>query len=159
MQDLAQQIIHQVSRKYNVSIEDIVGIVKTKVIVKPRYEAVQRVRGELGLSYPQIGKIFNRDHTSIMSACRKDIGIEMPPKSARAKKGEERQITIAKQLISARRVVANGNGYVVVMGGEKVTVDSRMSTSAYLLEWDNGKSEFISDAAALKSLGLSDGQR
>jgi hypothetical protein len=40
-------------------------------IVKHRHQAMYRIRMETTLSYPQIGKLFNRDHSTVVHAVQK----------------------------------------------------------------------------------------
>lgn len=69
-----RQIIEGVlSRDFpNVSFSDIVGPRRTRELVEPRHRCMVAVYTERAdLSLPQIGKIFERDHTTIISALRK----------------------------------------------------------------------------------------
>ena len=60
----ANAIIRDVAAKHGVAVEEILGMSRQKHIVPARHEAMYRVRKERpDLSFPQIGKIFNRDHT------------------------------------------------------------------------------------------------
>lgn len=65
-------IIRVVATKHGVSVTDIKSQTRTLHIVEARHEAmalVYRLRPDLSL--PAIGRIFNRDHTSILHAVRK----------------------------------------------------------------------------------------
>lgn len=54
-----------------VTIEALDGQGRTRVIVAARQFAMWRVRTELGISLPEIGKRFgNRDHTTVLHAVR-----------------------------------------------------------------------------------------
>ena len=69
---LAIDIIRDVARKHGISVETIKSSTRTKHIVEARHEAmalVYTLRPDLSL--PQIGKIFERDHTTILYAVRK----------------------------------------------------------------------------------------
>ena len=65
-----KQIIAEVAKQHRVAVADILGQSRKAYIVAARREAMQRIRNELGYSYPQIGRIFDRDHSSIIWACR-----------------------------------------------------------------------------------------
>lgn len=68
----ARDIIRDTAKQQGVSVDDIVGRSTHKPIVYARHLAIYRVRKERpDMSLPQIGRIFNRDHTTILSAVRK----------------------------------------------------------------------------------------
>jgi len=56
--------------KYEMEYEDLLGKVKIQRYVDARAE-LSRILRRRGLSYPQIGKVINRDHTSIIHLVRK----------------------------------------------------------------------------------------
>lgn len=60
-------IFHAASIAFSVSIVDMRGAGRNAEFVAARRYAVERLRDELGLSYPHIGKLLGRDHTSIMN--------------------------------------------------------------------------------------------
>ncbi len=55
-------------QKYGISREDLVGGVRTRDIAKTRHIAIYLIRHITEMSFPNIGKIFNRDHTTIMAS-------------------------------------------------------------------------------------------
>lgn len=65
-----KRILREVAQAHHVTVEDIVGPRRHRVYVAARREAMQRIRSELGFSFPHIGRLFNRDHTAILYACR-----------------------------------------------------------------------------------------
>lgn len=65
-----KRILREVAQAHRVSLDDIIGPRRFKAYVAARREAMQRIRSELGFSYPHIGRLFNRDHTSVLHACR-----------------------------------------------------------------------------------------
>ena len=67
---LGRHIIAEVARETGISVSDIMGRSRKYPIAKARHEAMKRVRAELGYSYPQIDRMFGRDHSSIIWACR-----------------------------------------------------------------------------------------
>ena len=68
---MIERIINAVSKKYGIPVEDLKSKKKTDSIANARHVAIYVVRKILGLSYPDIGKIFNRDHSTIVSSVNK----------------------------------------------------------------------------------------
>lgn len=67
----ALTICRAVSRQEGVSVHDIlVSRKRTKPVAMARHEAIYRMR-EKGFSLPQIGRVFGRDHTSILNSIRR----------------------------------------------------------------------------------------
>lgn len=62
------RILEKVSQKYGVSVEDIKSRKRTKEIALVRHRSVYIIRKLTDLSLPAIGKLFGRDHTTIMSS-------------------------------------------------------------------------------------------
>jgi chromosomal replication initiation ATPase DnaA len=67
---LAKTIIAEVAAAHDITPADILGPRRFPHLVEARREAMSRVRKELGYSYPQIGRIFNRDHSSVIWSLR-----------------------------------------------------------------------------------------
>ena len=66
------KIIKEVAEKHKVSAGEIKGPRRNRYILAARFEAILRIHRELPhLSLPQIGRIFNRDHTTILYVIRK----------------------------------------------------------------------------------------
>lgn len=63
-----QKIIENTSSAYGISIEDVLGDRRQKDTVLPRHIIMYKLRKELELSFPKIGRIFGKDHTTIMHA-------------------------------------------------------------------------------------------
>ena len=63
---LAKQIIENISKRYGISVDDITGKKRTKEIVQVRHIAIYIIREVTGMSLENIGKIFGRDHTTIL---------------------------------------------------------------------------------------------
>ncbi|MGM0645331.1 MAG: DnaA ATPase domain-containing protein [Thermodesulfobacteriota bacterium] len=65
-------IFEIVATHFNISVEDLRGNSRMRAITSPRQIAMALCRSELGLSYPQIGRLFGgRDHTTIMHGIKK----------------------------------------------------------------------------------------
>jgi hypothetical protein len=64
------RIIKEVSLKHGVSVDEILSDIRSVGIVAARFEAMYRIREERRLSWAQIGRQFNRDHTSVLHGYR-----------------------------------------------------------------------------------------
>lgn len=67
----AREIVRKIAARNEVSVADIMSASRKAPIVAARQMAMYRLRANLGLSYPAIGKFFNRDHSTVMHACQK----------------------------------------------------------------------------------------
>lgn len=67
----AREIILEVAINRKVTEAQILGRRRDRHIVVARHEACYRIRSELRLSLPDIGKIMGRDHTTILHGVRK----------------------------------------------------------------------------------------
>lgn len=71
------RILEKVAKKYGVSTEDIRGSKRTKEIAWARHISIYLIRKLTDMSLPQIGKIFNRDHTTVINSLKtieKELG-------------------------------------------------------------------------------------
>lgn len=67
----AREIIMRVAKWRGVQFTAILGTQRTRHIVAARFEAIRAVAdARPDLSLPQLGRIFNRDHTSIIHALK-----------------------------------------------------------------------------------------
>lgn len=66
----AKRIIDEVAAQYKIRAAEMIGPRRHAYLIEPRHVAMRRIRKELGYSYPQIGRLFNRDHSTIIWACR-----------------------------------------------------------------------------------------
>ena len=62
------KIFAAIFKKYGVKREDIVGARRTKEVAFARHVSIYLLRAITDMSFPNIGKIFNRDHSTIMSS-------------------------------------------------------------------------------------------
>ncbi|MBY0110930.1 hypothetical protein K2Y00_02925 [Patescibacteria group bacterium] len=67
----AEKIVEVSARMYGVKASDLYSKTREANIVVPRHIAMYLLRTKMGLSFPSIGKQFDRDHTTIMHACNK----------------------------------------------------------------------------------------
>lgn len=62
-------IIFRVAESFGISVGDITGRERTKLLARARHVAMLLLR-ERGMSYPEIAKAVGRvDHTTVMSGC------------------------------------------------------------------------------------------
>ena len=62
------KIFTAVYKKYNVRRDDLVGTRRTKEVAAARHITIYLIRKITEMSFPNIGKIFGRDHSTIMSS-------------------------------------------------------------------------------------------
>lgn len=68
----AKRIIQMVALAHGVRVSDILGRRRDKLVYAARQDAVKAVaEARPDLSLPQIGRIFDRDHTTILNSLRK----------------------------------------------------------------------------------------
>ena len=67
----ADRILSVVSEHYNVRIQDIRGIRRPANIVRPRQVAMYLCRTLANLSYPEIGRVFARDNSTVQHGFHK----------------------------------------------------------------------------------------
>lgn len=70
----AQQITYIIAQHFKVTVDSLTAPRSTKhaaspMYVKPRRLAMFFLRKE-GMSFPQIGEYFNRDHSTVIQSCR-----------------------------------------------------------------------------------------
>ena len=65
--DTIERIIDCVSRRYNISVDEIMGKSRKKETKTARNVAMYVVRSVTGASLPQIGQVFDRDHSTVHS--------------------------------------------------------------------------------------------
>lgn len=63
-----ETIIAQVCAAYDVTLEDLRSRSRRAALVRARHAAMYAVRQHTDLSYPAIGRFFNRHHTAVMHA-------------------------------------------------------------------------------------------
>lgn len=71
-----REVLGEVSQAYGIGEEDLVGESRRKAIAHARQEAMWRLRHRLALdgrprhSLLEIGRVFNRDHTTVLHGLR-----------------------------------------------------------------------------------------
>lgn len=66
-----ERIMQAVANYFYIPVEQLLSHSRTKDAVYPRQLSMYMIRQELEYSYPDIAKIFKRDHTTVMHACSK----------------------------------------------------------------------------------------
>ncbi len=69
------RIIAEVAREHMMAPADIIGRNRRKPYIAARFEAYRRVAEATRWSLPRIGRLFRRDHTTVLSAFRR-MGFE-----------------------------------------------------------------------------------
>lgn len=73
MKEIAMEVLKDFP---GVNLAELLGPKRTRTIIYPRHLAMYRIWSERkDVSFPMIGKYFNRDHTSTMAAIKKMRGI------------------------------------------------------------------------------------
>ena len=62
----AREILKQVAEEFDISVQDLLSKNRERRYSWPRGLAYLRIYCETSMSYPQIGRLMNRDHTTII---------------------------------------------------------------------------------------------
>jgi chromosomal replication initiation ATPase DnaA len=65
-------MVESVAARHGVSVEDILGRARTKLISEARHDLMACLWGS-GLAFAEIGRMLDRDHTTIISGVRRAI--------------------------------------------------------------------------------------
>lgn len=65
------EIIGTVAAFFNIKVSDLKGTRRLKRFVRPRHIAMWMVREHTQHSFPEIGRLFGRDHATVQHACKK----------------------------------------------------------------------------------------
>ena len=66
-----ERIMEAVANYFYIPVEQMISQNRSKDVAYPRQMAMYMIRQELESSFPDIAKIFKRDHTTVMHACNK----------------------------------------------------------------------------------------
>ena len=66
-----RDIIKEEIKRYKIDLDYLLSDTRTGKLTKIRHYIIWRARKETGASFPHLGKIFNRDHTSVLYAYNK----------------------------------------------------------------------------------------
>ena len=94
-ESMINRCFNAIFTKYGVTKDELTGQKRTKEIVGARHIAIYLIRNTVEMSLPNIGKIFNRDHTTMMSS------IENVEKRMKTDKSFKREIEeLKKQIVN-----------------------------------------------------------
>jgi hypothetical protein len=65
------RILQECAKDHGVTVEDLIGWVRTTRLVNARRDAIWRLHQRGTMSLKQIGRLLNKDHTTILHAIRK----------------------------------------------------------------------------------------
>ena len=57
--------------EYGVELDEALGRCRSKAVVGCRHAIWRHIRQRYPLSYPEIGRLFEVDHSTVMSACKR----------------------------------------------------------------------------------------
>lgn len=63
-------LVDHIAEAHHVTRGDVLGRGRTKRVAAARH-AVMRAMRDMGMSYPEIGGLLDRDHSTVMAALRK----------------------------------------------------------------------------------------
>lgn len=66
-----QTIMEAVANYFYIPVEQMLSNTRSRDVAYPRQMSMYMIRQELGYSFPDIAKIFKRNHTTVMHACNK----------------------------------------------------------------------------------------
>lgn len=75
--------VREAAARHHVTAEEVCGLGRTASVARARFEAWAAIRA-VGLSYPEIGRLFARDHATVWNGVRRAGGA--PPKRDRRQK-------------------------------------------------------------------------
>lgn len=70
----AHEILREEAFKYTVAIGDIVGPTRVRHVVVARWAVAERLLEELEMTLESIGRVLNRDHSSVVYMLRRARG-------------------------------------------------------------------------------------
>ena len=68
-QVIIDKIFTCIDRKYNIDKKTLIGKSRTKEVAFTRHIAIYLIRELTDMSYPSVGKIFDRNHSTVISSC------------------------------------------------------------------------------------------
>ena len=104
----ARQIMADVATEHGLHPSDLTGTNKHLHVCIARHHAMYQVRTHTDLSLPEIGRLFARDHTTVLHGIRTHAhreGLPMPPTPKRQRRTPPRRCTV-----SGCRKVHSGRG-------------------------------------------------
>jgi chromosomal replication initiator protein len=71
MPDKVRELAERIAAKHGITVEALLGRGRTKTVAEARHELMALLRGTFAFSFPEIGRIVGRDHSTVMYALRK----------------------------------------------------------------------------------------
>jgi len=99
----ARAIICSTCLLFDITEAELKGGGRARGLIEARFHAVMRLRTELGLSTPSIGRLLNRDHTSIINLLRKSDGVDGAYRSGSWKRRKNRSPEDVRLMTVAER--------------------------------------------------------
>ena len=65
------RILVEVAAVFEVGVEELRGESRVKWLADARHTAMYLIREHTNLSFPDIGRVFNRGHATVIHACQK----------------------------------------------------------------------------------------
>jgi chromosomal replication initiation ATPase DnaA len=69
MNDKIDEILEEVTKNYSCTVQQLRSPQRASHLVKARRRVSRKLRQQ-GMSYPQIGRVLNKDHTTIIHHLR-----------------------------------------------------------------------------------------
>lgn len=66
----ADGILNQTASKHGLKVSDLKSQSRIRFVLNARNEAMKELREQLGYSYAEIGRVFGKDHSTVMNALR-----------------------------------------------------------------------------------------
>lgn len=63
-------IAEAVAAQHGLSLTDLISPQRRRGITLARHEAMWEIRRQTSRTFPEIGRLFNRHHTTVLNACR-----------------------------------------------------------------------------------------
>lgn len=129
-----KRIAKEVARKHAMRIADLTGPQRALTQSAARREAMYRCWSELNMTLSQIGRHFNRDHTSVLAAIRRyqEVGAEAVYS---VKKGTRPTVWTADKLAMLRSMRSRGMSYANI--GQRMGVSRESARNAYARSLEN----------------------
>lgn len=121
MRPTISEIVQATAMRFGVATHEIIGGNARKVYARPRQVAMYLARELTSYSTPQIGRAFDRDHTTVLYACKTVDRLAL------------RESELADNLTSARAIavrLADMRGYRVREALRRPLTEIRVSGSA-----------------------------
>lgn len=62
--------VSEIADRHEVELHEVLGLTRRRNVVNARHEAMSALHDQ-GMTYPQIGRFFGRDHTTVMHGVKR----------------------------------------------------------------------------------------